>query len=348
MLGPFLFGMGAFAVVLIGVDLLYHALRLILEDNLPVGAVLLATLYRLPQTIVMTLPMSVIFSTLMAFGTLSSQGEVIALRAGGIGLLRMAVPALGLGLAVSLVSLYLNGWLIPYANQASEQVLAGLRREAPTLGKPLIIPIPSKGPPDRVLWAHDLDPDTQTLHTVVIWEFRHGQPATSYAAASAQWQGKTWVLRQVKRVQQTPSGPLTQDVRDFEYNLGMSPFELAASNKNLINMSTRELAVLGNSPAGHDTQLARDAREERQLRLAVPWASLGLALIGLPLGIRPQRTSTGVGLGISLAIILVYYIIISMMRILGQQEALPPALADWIPNLLLYTIGLGLLINASG
>ena len=34
MLGPFLFGMGAFAIVLVGVDLMYHALRLILEEGL--------------------------------------------------------------------------------------------------------------------------------------------------------------------------------------------------------------------------------------------------------------------------------------------------------------------------
>jgi lipopolysaccharide export system permease protein len=83
------------------------------------------------------------------------------------------------------------------------------------------------------------------------------------------------------------------------------------------------------------------------MRWAVPWAALGLALIGVPLGIRPQRTSTGVGLAISLGVILVYYPVFNMMRILGQQGALPPGLSDWIPNLLLYAIGLGLLINAS-
>jgi lipopolysaccharide export system permease protein len=53
------------------------------------------------------------------------------------------------------------------------------------------------------------------------------------------------------------------------------------------------------------------------------------------------------GLGLSLGIILVYYIVIQLMRVLGQQGALPPALSDWIPNVLLYTIALGLLVNAS-
>ncbi len=348
MLGPFLFGMGAFGVVLVGVDLLYHALRLILEDNLPLGPVLVATLYRLPQTVVLTLPMSVIFSTLMAFGTLSSHGEITALRAGGIGLYRMAMPALGLGLVISLVSLYLNGWLIPAANQASDRVLVELKKQELTKQESLVLRIPTKGPLQRWVLAESFDPATQTMRGVAVWEYRNGKPVTSYAAAWAVWQGKTWILKEVKRVEQTSSGPLTQSIADLRYDLGKSPVELTQAKRNLANMSTRELALLGNSPTGRDTELARKAREERQLRLAVPWAALGLALIGLPLGIRPQRTSTGVGLGISLAIILAYYIIISMMRILGQQEALPPAVADWIPNLLLYTIGLGLLVNAAG
>jgi lipopolysaccharide export LptBFGC system permease protein LptF len=93
--------------------------------------------------------------------------------------------------------------------------------------------------------------------------------------------------------------------------------------------------------------LRTQAVEEWSFRIAVPWAALGLALIGLPLGIRPQRASTGVGLGISLAVILAYYIAMSAMRILGQQGNLPPVVADWLPNVLLYTTGIGLLINKS-
>ena len=347
MIGPFLFGMGAFAIVLLGVDLLYSALRMIMEQGLPVGPVLLASFYRLPQTLVMTLPMATIFASLMAFGGLSSHGEVTAMRAGGIGLYRMAVPALLLGLVVSIGSFGLNGWLIPFANQASNQVLAGLKQQDLTKQESLLIRIPTKGPLQRLVRAERFDAVTQTLHELVICEFRNGAPVAFYAATSAQWQGTTWVLTGAKRDQETPSGLLTVDMGVIRYDIGKSPWELAQSKRQLQDLSMAELRALGDAATTGDPQPARNAREELALRLAVPWAALGLALIGLPLGIRPQRTSTGVGLGLSLAIILVYFIIISMMRILGQQEALPPNVADWIPNVLLYTIGAGLLVNSS-
>jgi len=208
--------------------------------------------------------------------------------------------------------------------------------------------IPSRGSPDRVLYASRLDPETQTLYNLVIWEFRQDRPYDSVAAATARWEGETWILTDVALGQRTSKGAwLTQKTDTMHYDLGKAPWEVAQANKKPRDMTMAELKALLRLEHAPDGEAARLAREEFHLRLAVPWAALGLALIGLPLGIRPQRTSTGVGLGISLAIILAYYIILSLMRILGQGGGLPPMVADWIPNLLLYTIGLGLLIQAS-
>ena len=347
MVGPFFFGMGAFAIVLVGVDVLYQALRMIMEQGLPAGPVLLSSLYRLPQTIVVTLPMSVVFATLMAFGGLSGHGEITALRAGGIGLYRMALPALGLGLTIAVGSFLLQGWLIPDCNNASDVVLAKLSKTGAGKQKNLIIPIPEADHPDRIVYAHDFDMVTQTLHKVLIVEIHKGQWGLAYSAESAQWRGNTWVLHGVQRIEYTADGSLQVAVPDLSYDIGKSPWELAQARRSLQDMGMDELTRLGQAPPGGDTQQAREAREELQMRVALPWAAIGLALVGLPLGIRPQRTSTGMGLGLSLGIILVYYIIIQLMRVLGQQGALPPALSDWIPNLLLYTIALGLLVNAS-
>ncbi|HEY3397781.1 MAG TPA: LptF/LptG family permease [Armatimonadota bacterium] len=347
MLGPFLFGMGAFAIVLIGVDLLYEALKEIIQQGLPVGPVLLAMLYRLPQTMVLTLPMAVIFSTLMAFGGLSGNGEIVAMRAGGIGLWRLAIPALVIGLLVSVLSLGLNGWLVPYANQASNDVLLSVQKSGAIHQKSLTLRMPSSGPPDRVLWAEDFDPAAATLKTLIVWEFSGGQPKQWFSATSATWAGDTWVLRGVDLVQQVNGERIETHLDRLTYQLGKSPWELGRGSRKLQDMSMKELLQLADLNRLKDTPLSLQALEEYNMRMALPWAALGLALIGLPLGIRPQRTSTGVGLGISLAIILAYYIIVNMMRILGQQGTLPPGVADWIPNVLLYTIGLGLLVNAS-
>lgn len=347
MLGPFVFGVGAFAVVLVGIEILYDAFRLVIQQGLPAGQVTLAMLYRMPQIVVLTLPMSVVFSTLMAFGGLSGNGEVTAMRAGGVSLWRLSAPALIVAVLVAWVSFVLNGWIVPYGNAASQVVLAGLRQEALQAGQYLTVQIPDRGPPDRVLWTERLDPQTNTLHTLLIWEFRQGRPELFLSAESAVWAEEEWVLQGVKYVRETAAGRVTQEIETMRYTLGKAPWELQAAARKPRDMTLAELRRLIALQRYEDSELGRQALEELHMRFAVPWAAIGLALVGLPLGLRPQRTSTGVGLGISLAIIMAYYIVFSVMRIFGQEGTLHPAVSDWIPNFLLFTIGLGLLINAS-
>jgi len=62
---------------------------------------------------------------------------------------------------------------------------------------------------------------------------------------------------------------------------------------------------------------------------------------------RPQRTSTGVGFGISLAIVFVYYIVFNVLRAFGEQGAISPLVAAWLPNAVVLSVGLGLMYDAS-
>jgi lipopolysaccharide export system permease protein len=82
------------------------------------------------------------------------------------------------------------------------------------------------------------------------------------------------------------------------------------------------------------------------LHWSVPWAALGFALIGIPLGLRPVRATTGIGLGLSLVIVFAYYVIYQTMALVGEQGTLPPVVSAWLPNLVLMGAGLGLFVNA--
>jgi lipopolysaccharide export system permease protein len=256
------------------------------------------------------------------------------------------VPALVVGLLVSLLTLYLSGWLVPHGKARSEEILLSLRSEAPLEGN-LDLRIPEEGPTRFKVVAERFDINAQALSGVVVLHYEEGQFAEFFYAESASWRGTEMVLREVQKVQETSQGMLEQRLATARLDLGRTAEQATQLRQDPRRMTLPRLRQLVADTAQLDTELAREAREEYHLRIAVPWAALGLALIGLPLGLRPQRTSTGVGLGISLAIILAYYIVLSMMSLLGSQGSLPPALANWIPNILLYTTGLGLLLVAS-
>jgi lipopolysaccharide export system permease protein len=83
------------------------------------------------------------------------------------------------------------------------------------------------------------------------------------------------------------------------------------------------------------------------LRIAVPWASVVLVLVGASVGSRPQRSSSSIGLGLSVIIVFCYYVIMSFCKSLGEAGFIPGAVAAWIPNAAFLIIGSALIRRAN-
>ncbi|MEN9253118.1 MAG: LptF/LptG family permease [Thermostichales cyanobacterium BF3_bins_165] len=62
---------------------------------------------------------------------------------------------------------------------------------------------------------------------------------------------------------------------------------------------------------------------------------------------RPTRTSSSIGLGISVLIIFAYYVFSFITQALGQTGVLGPAIAAWLPNFLGMGIGGFLIYRAA-
>ncbi|MEO1131709.1 MAG: LptF/LptG family permease, partial [Cyanobacteria bacterium J06639_1] len=82
-------------------------------------------------------------------------------------------------------------------------------------------------------------------------------------------------------------------------------------------------------------------------KYSIPFVCLTFALVGAPLGLRPQRTSSSIGLGLSVLIIFGYYLAMFISQALGQVGALGPAIAAWLPNIVGCSIGGFLVYRAS-
>ena len=82
-------------------------------------------------------------------------------------------------------------------------------------------------------------------------------------------------------------------------------------------------------------------------RYALPLGCLVFALIGAPLGLQPHRASSSMGFGLSVIIILIYYVFLTVCTSLGQAGQIPPLLAAWIPNLIGFAAGFFLIHRAS-
>ncbi len=341
--GPFIFGLGMFFLLLVGVDVLYDALRMMLRQHIPPGVVLKVSVLRLAFTVFLTVPMATVFGTLMAFSRLSADGEIVAMRAGGISVPRIGLAPIAVSVLLSAVLTWAAHNAVPACNGRARQILADLARQRGTAAvQALSLSIPPEGPPERFVRAERFDPAHGILEDVIIIEYRQGHVWQILIARRASWRGRELVLEQVRGVQRTPRGEMAEKIDELRYELGytMAELEQAIRRPRLKpeEMTTRQILEKLKSPST-PLPLVREYRTEIARRWFMPWSTLGFALVGVAFGLRPYRTSRGVALGLSLAVILAYYLLFQTFGVLAEQGYISPELAALLPDLALVVVG---------
>lgn len=90
-------------------------------------------LLNLAWMVVLAVPMAVLVATLMAFGGMASTNEITAMKAGGVSLYRMIIPAVIAALVVTEAMIEFNNKILPEANHRSKTLTIDIRRKKPTL-----------------------------------------------------------------------------------------------------------------------------------------------------------------------------------------------------------------------
>jgi len=85
-----------------------------------------------PFTVAMTLPMAVLVSVLYAYSRLASENEITALKASGIGMVRMLVPVLLGASVLALAMIAFNDQVLPRANHRLRVLQGDIARKKPT------------------------------------------------------------------------------------------------------------------------------------------------------------------------------------------------------------------------
>ncbi len=349
---PFLFGVGAFVAVLVGVELLYDMLRLIYQEGFPAWAVAKIFLLKLPGVVVLCFPMAIMFGSLMAMGRLSGDGELVAMRAGGVSVLRVGVPVMAFGFIIATCGFITSETLVPRANHRSYEITRQMYGTVAS-EQDLLLQVSDDGGTRRVLYAESFDAETLVLREVFILDFTAGSRPLLITAGSARWQGQQWIMRNVEYTsyEEDDGGDErknTWTAENWEFDVGRTPEAAGQAKKLPEDMSLREL-LEGSARAREQgrTDWANRLYQHYHVRLALPWATFGLSMLGIGLGIRRQRSSRGIGMGISLIVLFVYYIVLHTLTLVGERGVAPHALMAWMPNILLYLAGAGFLLRSS-
>ncbi len=341
--GSFVFGIMAFTILFIAGDLLFQAANLIIEKGVSLMVVARLFVYRLPEVILLTVPMSSLLSTLLTFGRLSTSSEIIALQAAGISFRRVLRPVLGISAVLAMLTLIGNETIVPFSNRASENLMKyEILQERPSVLKERVfLKDEQNGELKRVLYLGKLRPREGLMSDILVQEFDAGKLRRISTAARGTWKSGEWWIEQGEVFEVADAGKVHLLFRFDRQRLllNLSPEQLEKASRRPAEMSSIELLAHINILKAQGANLL-PLWVLFHLKLSVPWSTMILAVLGASIGVRtPRRGGSGIGFGLCIIIVFAYYVVMSFSRALGETGNLPPLVAAWLPNVMFLLLG---------
>lgn len=344
-LQPFLYCVLGFVSIWLVFDLSENA-PTFLENKAPVGRVVEFYVLRVPEIILMSLPVGLLLAILYTFTQMSRRNEIISILGSGRSVLRLLAPLLALGLLLTVVATALNYSAAPHAGAVKKDILQEIS-SGEDLERQAIRGHLFRNREDRRFWhIGRLNPSIERLASVMILQQDDaGRLQRNYYAETATYDHstRTWRLDKGKVVDFTPEGDVA-DQRWFEIlrmrNFSETPWRISSSVLDANFLSVPELReYLANNAHFTPARLA-PYRTQLAYRWALPWGCLLAVLIAAPLGIIYSRR--GLMGSITVAILLFFFLVLSssIFLALGKGYRIDPVLAAWGPVVLFGGIGL--------
>jgi LPS export ABC transporter permease LptF/LPS export ABC transporter permease LptG len=313
------------------------------RHNVPFMIVIRYFIFLIPYSVYQFTPLGALVSVLVTLGILSKNNEIIAFKASGISLYRLAVPLLISGLVIATALLILDDTYLPYANQRQDELRAIIKgRPAQTHTRPerWIFGENAK------VYNYDLFDSKEKMFgglTVIELDPVTFQMRKRVFATRAQWleTENTWVLES-GWVRDFAEGKVTRytpfKVSSFP-EMTEPPSYFHREVIQAFQMSWRELRryIAGLQSAGFDVaSLTVQLHKKLAYPLIAPISMMLAVPFALFVGSRGAVGGLAMGIGIGIS----YWALSALTEAMGGIGQLPPFLAAWSPDLIFFFLAL--------
>jgi LPS export ABC transporter permease LptF/LPS export ABC transporter permease LptG len=354
-MGPMGLGFLVYTFILL-LRFLFQSAEMIIRRGLPVSIVGQLLLVTLPNIVVLTLPMSLLFGILIAVGRLSSDSELTAMRSCGISLLSLYRPVLLVSAVLTVLNTLLMIYILPWGNHSLQELRLEILTQTMSqqveprvfyqewVGKSIyVFEAPPPGRRWKGVFLAETEPGTQKSQiTVADW----GEIKVDKAGEHV-----VMVLTNAVRHTVDINRPVSYEIsRHKELDVVLEDqftseqkAKMAAS-KGVRELNLHELRRV-RSDRGAPPEMRNLALVELHKKFSIPFACMVFGLFALPLGINNRRGGKTSGFAISIGVIIVYYIMLNNGEEAARYGKLPAWLAMWLPNMVLAVVGIFVLIR---
>ena len=316
-------------------------------------------LNNLPYTLSYSVPISVLFSTLLLFGRLSAESELSAMKSGGLSVWQVAAPLVVLAVVLSGLCLWNNGYVYPRTEYANRTLLKNMGVEDPVklLDEGRFI----RDFPGYMIYVGKKS--GSGIEDLVFYELGEGGREIEQSiwakrgevTRSADGAFITVMLEDVRIEVADEEHPddstkaqyLAAD--RFPITLDVSAMaEREVASKKRRNMTLDELLeqIEGVDARGLGWSAERVEQERTRWRVHLHQrfylglAPLTFVLVGIPLGIRSHRRESSAGMVLSLVVMFIFYLLMIVADSLEAKPAFFPWLIPWGGTLVAQVGGL--------
>lgn len=322
---------------------------LVINKGVGFGDIFALVAFSVPPYLTFTLPMAFLLSVIVVLGRLSTENEILALKASGVNLKWLFVPITFVGLIVTTLGLVNTNILLPRCSGLFRETLINVIKKGISVDdKEGVF---NDSVPGVVIYINKVDSTKRTLTGIVVSDERNKDVKQTISASKGyvnidsdtfelyfmlqdgtlhRWEKATDTYRSVNFQNYT-----------FTMNLSQMVQTGGISRKLAYEMDRNELKKALKTTKNEDNRY--DLLLEIYKKISLPLSSLAFIILTVPLGVKRKVEGRFSGTLYSLLLFIFYYVLIAMTDSLGKNIHAPPYIVTFLPNVVIMTMGLYLL-----
>ncbi|MDA3897442.1 MAG: LPS export ABC transporter permease LptF [Desulfobacteraceae bacterium] len=328
--------------------------NVIVNYQVGLSAFFLMLAYSMPYFLAYVIPMSVMMSVLLTFLRLSSDNEIVALKASGISIYHLVPPVILFSVINALLTAYMGIYGIPWGEYSYKQMAMNVVQSNFNIG---LKERQFNDSFDGVMfYVNRIDTEDNSLKDIYIEDQRNKEFSTTIVSPKGRIFDSenrlSFILSLYDGVinQVNLKSRAVHSIQFDTYDLNL---DLKNAVKNIRKKKTKpEEMRLDELAAFLKTEKTRTKKYysvwvEFHKKFSIPFACIALGILAVPLGVQSSSSRKSAGLGIGLIAFLLYYLLLSAGLILSEAGNMSPVVGMWMPNFIMGGLGIVLLVKTA-
>lgn len=363
-LDSLLIALTVFTLLVFFSDTFLDFIRDIQKYGIPLNSALLLIGLQLPKTITLIVPASAFLAVLLVYSNLNGKHEIMAMRMSGIPLMRLARPALLVGLLATVSTYLLGDFVVPLCNKLVDDIKTELLAHGTLpVGRQSVTfkDQTEDGQLRKMIYVSGYDGDKLGPSTII--DVSDPTVMQIVQSRGGRWTPTHWEFHNANVYS------IFRNKDTFSFN-NSRVFRV----KDLLNTSGLQTNASQNAEQTLEEQLSLDSNEvdfatlawrigERERRgmivnkgtyvrlwekLVMPLSCLAMILVAIPLAITAPRQSGNRGIVFAIGALFLFYILRAVLVAIGRSGVVPEtviplqitlAVVSWLPLLLIGGLG---------